>query len=132
MEEVKGMAPTPSQMARMRQAGATKPPEKSKSNKKGGSNRTTIRSDSPPLGLKSDVMQILYGLHWTYQKRVLDLAQVAVPSKKWDTFRTIMMDIITEQVETQRTLVGRRITDHLAEQDLKEKLSGYEFSDGTQ
>jgi len=126
MEPFKGMAPTPDQMNRARQI--QKPPEtKPKKAKKGESTtRVSLTSGSPPLGLKSEVQQIIYGLHWTYQKRVLDIIKIGVPAEKWDTIRIIVMDIITEQVETTRTLVGRRITDHLVEeQEIKENLNGH-------
>lgn len=120
MEERAGLAPTPDQMARMRQLKKAEV----KPEKKGESDRISITSGSPPLGVKSEVQQIIFGLHWTYQKRLLDIIKIGVPVEKWDTIRVIAMDIMTEQVETTRTLVGRRITDHLVEEMNKEKLNG--------
>lgn len=126
MEDRQGMAPTPAQLERMRAVKmAQNHQEKvSKKNKnKGESQSVSLQSGSPPLGVKSDILNILNGKHWEFQKRVLDIIQIAVRPEKWPTIRSIVMEIQTEQVDTQRILIGRRITDHLIqEEELRESL----------
>lgn len=118
MQEVKGMAPTPESLNRLRQAQETPVKKEGKSGK-----RTTIVSGSPPTGVKAEVYQIIYGLHWQYQKRVLDILKIVTDPSKWDTVRTIVMDIENEQIEATRILVGQRITDHLR-QEIQENGNG--------
>lgn len=114
MESV-GMAPTPEQLQRVKtmQATAQNTPTKKK---KGKESKTVVEVNDFPL-LRVEVQQILYGLHWQYQKKILDILKIVTEPSKWDTVRTIAMDSMTEQIETTRTLVGRRISDYLAREN---------------
>lgn len=137
IQEIKGgMAPTPEQMNSLRQAQMQKPTPVSKKKKgKESFKGVTVKSDSNPTGLRSEVNQILQGLHWTYQKRILDMAQIVCDESKWVLVRQKLMDIMTEQINTTHTLVGQRIISHLAEleemgysetQEIKEIENGHE------
>ena len=118
--ERQGLAPTPEQMARLREVQEIRSddlenPVEQKRKKRGQGQKPFIRmtSGSPPL--KQEINQIIYGIHWQYQKRMLDILKIVTDNEKWDTVRVIALDIINEQVETTHTLIGRRIDDHYRE-----------------
>src|SRR2546430_9438621 len=120
-----GMAPTPEQLNRLHQAQITKPTEGKKKKGKGQRPFVRVTADSPLL--KQEVQQILFGVHWQYQKRILDMMKIVTDPSKWDVVRTITMDIQNEQVETQRVLIGQRITDYIIKEN-KENENGYQES----
>lgn len=123
---MKGMAPSPETMNRLRNAEAQViTPEPNKKKGRGSHKGVTFVSDSPPTGVRAEVNQIIYGLHWQYQKRVLDVLKIVTEPSKWDVVREIVMDIENEHIEALRIIVGQRITDHLRqEQDAKENANG--------
>lgn len=114
MEEIRGMAPTPEVMEKIRQVQSTQPKEPKKKKVRASVRTVTMRSDAPPF--QQEIVQIMYGLHWQYNKRVLDLIRVAVPEKKWDITRTLVMDVQTEHIDNLRTLVVQRITELLSKE----------------
>lgn len=115
MENIRGMAPTPDQLDKLREARETQPKPEKKKKVREPSSVVTMRNDSPPL--KQEITQIIYGLHWQYNKRILDLIKVAVPDKKWDTVRVLVMDVQNEHIESLRILVGQRITDYISKEN---------------
>lgn len=120
-----GMAATPDQMNRMRSVLQTKPTQVEEKKKKGKGQRPFVRVTVDSPSLRSEINQIIYGVHWQYQKQILNILRIVTDNEKWDTTRTIVMDIQTEQIETMRALVGRRITDHLMQEN-KETENGHE------
>lgn len=116
VQETRGMAPTPAQMNALKLAGAQKPTPVTKKKKgKESQKGVSLKSDSSPTGVRSQVNQILESVHWQYQKRVLDMAQIVCEESKWVLVRQKLMDIMTEQVNTTHTLVSQRIADFLAD-----------------
>jgi hypothetical protein len=107
-QEPRGMAPPPAVLNRQRverqRAEALKEQE------------GTLVSTAPKL--QSDVMNMLRGSHWEYQKRVLDLVEAVVETdRQWAIVRRVLMDIMTEQVERQAAMIRQRIVQELKDQN---------------
>jgi hypothetical protein len=97
-----GMAPTPEALQRQKtiREGNGEPP------------RPMVEGEIPvdsPL-FKSEISQLIHGISWLYQKRVLDHVEVLCNNdRSWEIVRKIVMGIQTEQTETLRKVIGGKV-----------------------
>lgn len=110
-----GLAPAPEQLQRMMDSGLS---DGAPEEKEGESPQFEIRQEDYPSGsavgfsptLGAEVAQIVYSTHWEYQKRVLDHIEAVIASdRQWTIIRKILMNIMTEQVDRTRLLIGQKI-----------------------
>lgn len=104
-----GMAPTPRQLERLK--GALQDSSVEEEEDLSVSEfppRPRGMGSAPPL--HKEITQIMWSVHWQYQKRILDHVQAASSSdRQWIILRRIMMEIMTEQLDKMQALVGQRI-----------------------
>jgi hypothetical protein len=102
---MQGMAPTPDQLAKQREL-------KEKNGEEPEGPKSMVEGPIPVLSplFKSEISQLIYGIGWAYNKRVLDHMEVLCNNDRtWVIVRKIAMGIMTEQIETQQKIIGQKI-----------------------
>lgn len=96
-----GMAPSPEQLARQKMIQEGNGEQLKPSGDE-------ISVDSPLF--RSEISQIIHGVSWTHQKRVLDHIEILCHNERqWEIVRKIVMGIQTEQTELLRRIIGQRV-----------------------
>lgn len=73
----------------------------------------TITGSSP---LAMSLCGVLRGVHWEYQKRLLDQMEILCHSdRQWQVARRIAQDIQNEQVRRQEAFVRQFIAEHVSQ-----------------
>lgn len=97
-----GMAPTPEQLEKMRALNEGEEPRR----------KPMIEGEIPVLSplFKSEISQLIYSIGWTYQKKVLDHAEVLCNNDRtWEIVRRVIMSLQHEQIEVTQRVVGQKV-----------------------
>jgi hypothetical protein len=121
-----GMAPTPQQMERIKEARAA-----AGLDNESEQGQFALRHESfpdgvkegTPLGLDQELREIVYSLHWQFQKQIFDIVQAAIGHNpvQFPVVRKLIMDISTAQVKTQLRMIQKRFSQEM-EKDGKENV----------
>ena len=113
-----GMAMPPDKMEALRQARHSAGIDEEENGEPSGPAQIVMRDEAfpdgiqegTPLGLSKEVKQIVYALHWQFQKQILDIVQAALGHKEqqWLVVRKLMLDVSTTQIKTQLRAVQDR------------------------
>ena len=100
-----GMAPTPEQLAQQRalmKGDGTEPAPP----------QPMVEGEIPVLSplFKSEISSLIYGISWTYHKRVLDHIEVLCNNDRtWEIVRRVVFDQMKEQTETLQKIIGQKV-----------------------